>query len=61
MTKIIMLFYLFTGQVQQVDDLYTVHTGTGTYEYACEGEVFNWIDTGTFSYDDSVCACGEIN
>ena len=61
MTKIIMLFYLLSGRVQEVDNLYVVHTETTTYEYACEGEVLNWIETGTFNYDDSLCDCGELN
>jgi hypothetical protein len=55
-----MLFYLLSGRVQQVDDLYSVHANATTYEFACEGEVLRWIETGEFLYDDNLCKCGEL-
>jgi hypothetical protein len=60
MTKFIMLFYLLSGRVQEADNLYVVHTETATYDFACEGEVLRWIETGTFTYDDFLCECGEL-
>jgi hypothetical protein len=60
MTKCLLLFYLLSGRVQQVDDLYSVHANNTIYEFACEGEVLRWIETGTFSYDDNLCKCGEL-
>ena len=60
MTKFVILFYLLSGRVQEVDNLYVVHTETATYDYACEGEVLRWIETGEFVYDDFLCECGEL-
>ncbi len=60
MTKLIMLFYLISGRIQESNDLYVVHTETSTYEFACKGEVLRWIETGEFVYNDSLCKCGEL-
>jgi hypothetical protein len=60
MAKCILFFYIIIGKVEHTDNLYTVHAESDTYEFACEGEVLKWVETGTFVYDDSLCACGEL-
>lgn len=61
MSKLILFFYLLTGKVEQVDRLYTIHTSeSSVIEYACEGEVLLYIETGVFTYDDNLCMAGEI-
>lgn len=60
MTKLIMLLYIVSGRIEKTENLYVVHTETATYEYACEGEVLAWIETGEFTYNDFLCQCGEI-
>lgn len=53
--------YLITGQVEKVDGLYTIYTPeSSVIEYACEGEVLAYIETGVFMYDDNLCQAGEI-
>jgi hypothetical protein len=53
--------YLLTGKVEKVDGLYTIHTPeSSVIEYACEGEVLSYIETGVFMYDDNLCKAGEI-
>ena len=57
-TKLIFLFYLFTGTVVPQDE----HEGRPTYtifleddtcvEYAYKGEIYNWIETGEFEYNE---------
>jgi hypothetical protein len=61
MSKLILCFYLLTGKVERVDGLYTIHASDNTVvEYACYGELMNWLETGSFAYDDNLCACGEL-
>jgi hypothetical protein len=61
MSKLILLMYLLTGKVEQVDGLYTIHTNeSSVIEYACEGEVLGYIETGVFRYDDNLCQAGEL-
>ena len=61
MSKIILFFYLLTGKVEQVDGLYNIYNPeSSVIEYACEGEVLLYIETGVFVYDDNLCKCGEI-
>ena len=61
MSKLILLMYLLTGKVEKVDGLYTIHTSeSSVIEYACEGEVYQWLETGVFTYDDNLCECGEL-
>jgi len=61
MSKLILLMYLLTGKVEKVDGLYTIHTTENSViEYACEGEVLLYIETGVFEYDDNLCNAGEI-
>jgi hypothetical protein len=53
--------YLLTGKVEQVDGLYTIYTPeSSVIEYACEGEVLAYIETGVFRYDDNLCKAGEL-
>ena len=61
MSKLILLIYLFTGKVEKVDGLYTIHTSeSSVIEYACEGEVLLYIETGVFRYDDNLAKPGEL-
>ena len=61
MSKLILLMYLLTGKVEKVDGLYTIHTSVSSViEYACEGEVLAYIETGVFRYDDNLCKAGEL-
>jgi len=61
MSKHNLLMYLLTGKVEKVDGLYTIHTSESfVIEYACEGEVLSYIETGVFMYDDNLCKAGEI-
>ena len=61
MSKLILLMYLLTGKVEKVDGLYTIHTSESTViEYACEGEVLAYIETGVFMYDDNLAKPGEL-
>ena len=60
LTKLIFILYLFTGTVVPQDE----HEGRKTYaiffedgkviDYAYKAEVYNWIETGTFQYDDTL-------
>lgn len=53
--------YLLTGKVEKVDGLYTIHTSeSSVIEYACEGEVLLYIETGVFRYDDNLAKPGEL-
>ena len=61
MSKLILFIYLLTGKVEQVDGLYTIHTvESSVIEYACKGEVLEYIETGVFRYDDNLCQAGEL-
>jgi hypothetical protein len=61
MSKFILFIYLLTGKVERVDGLYTIHTSeSSVIEYACEGEVLEYIETGVFRYDDNLAKPGEI-
>jgi hypothetical protein len=61
MSKFILLIYLLTGKVEKVDGLYTIHTSeSSVIEYACEGEVLLYIETGVFMYDDNLAKPGEL-
>jgi hypothetical protein len=61
MSKLILFFYLLTGKVEKVDGLYTIHTTeSSVIEYACEGEVLEYIETGVFRYDDNLAKPGEL-
>lgn len=61
MSKLILFIYLLTGKVEQVDGLYTIHTSeSAVIEYACEGEVLEYIETGVFRYDDNLAKPGEL-
>jgi hypothetical protein len=63
--KSLMLFcYLLTGRVEQNGPLYNIHIDeSNQYDWVynvCRGELFNWLETGTFEYDDNLCNCGEL-
>lgn len=61
MSKLILFIYLLTGKVEKVDGLYTIHTSeSSVIEYACEGEVLEYIETGVFRYDDNLAKPGEL-
>ena len=61
MSKLILFMYLLTGKVEKVDGLYNIHTPeSSVIEYACEGEVLAYIETGVFRYDDNLCKAGEL-
>lgn len=60
LTKLIFAAYLLTGTVSPQDE----HEGRITYiiylqddtciEYAYKGEILNWIETGSFQYDEDL-------
>jgi len=60
LTKLIFALYLWTGAVVPQDE----HEGRKTYviffkdgtcvDYAYKAEVYNWIETGSFQYDDTL-------
>ena len=61
MYKVILFLYLLTGKVEKVDGLYIIHTSeSSVIEYACEGEVLLYIETGVFMYDDNLAKPGEL-
>jgi len=61
MSKLILFLYLLTGKVESVDVLYTTPTTeSSVIEYACEGELLSYIETGVFIYDDNLCYAGEL-
>lgn len=61
MSKLILLLYILTGKVEKIDGLYTIYTPeSSVIEYACEGEVLAYIETGVFRYDDNLCKAGEL-
>lgn len=57
-TKLIFIIYLFIGVIVPQDE----HEGRETYvvflydgscvEYAYRGEIYNWIETGEFEYNE---------
>jgi hypothetical protein len=64
MKSLLLAFYLMTGRVEQNGPLYAIHIDTNNqYDwvyFACEGELYNWLETGEFIYDDNLCECGEL-
>jgi hypothetical protein len=60
LTKLIFVLYLWTGIVTPQDE----HEGRKTYaifmedgtciDYAYKAEVYNWIETGSFQYDETL-------
>ena len=60
LTKLIFVFYLCTGTITPQDE----HEGRKTYaiffkdgtciDYAYKAEVYNWIETGSFQYDETL-------
>jgi hypothetical protein len=60
LTKLIFVLYLWTGTVTPQDE----HEGRKTYaifmedgtciDYAYTAEVYNWIETGSFQYDETL-------
>ena len=56
MSHLLFVLYLLTGKIERSGEYYTVHLTTSEHiDYACKGEIINWIDTGTFKYDDFLC------
>ncbi|NBP00945.1 MAG: hypothetical protein EBU90_12570 [Proteobacteria bacterium] len=59
MNTLILAFYLLIGKVEQTDDgLYIIPNVTDAP--ACKGEIFQWIESGVFYYDDFLCEDGEL-
>lgn len=60
LTKLIFVFYLCTGTIShQADvdgrDTYTIRQADGTcIEHAYKGEVLEWIETGSFHYNEDL-------
>lgn len=57
-------FYLLTGRVEQTGHLYAIHIDVNNpYDWvyvACEGELYQWLETGVFTYNDDLCTPGEL-
>jgi hypothetical protein len=64
MKSLFIIFYLMTGKMEQHGPLYDIHIDeTNQYDWvydACQGEVYQWLETGVFTYDDNLCECGEL-
>ena len=64
MKSLMLMFYLMTGKVEQTGQLYAIHIdGNNPYDWVyavCEGELYNWLETGVFTYDDNLCEPGEL-
>jgi hypothetical protein len=64
MKSLMLMFYLMTGKVEKTGQLYAIHIDTNNpYDWVytvCEGELYNWLETGVFTYDDNLCECGEL-
>jgi hypothetical protein len=64
MKSLLLAFYLLTGRVEQTGPLYAIHIDVNNqYDWvysACEGELYNWLETGVFTYDDNLCEPGEL-
>jgi len=64
MKSLLLAFYLLTGRVEQTGQLYAIHIDTNNpYDWvyaACEGELYNWLETGVFEYNDMLCTPGEL-
>jgi hypothetical protein len=64
MKSLFIIFYLMTGRMEQHGPLYNIHIDVNNqYDWvydACEGEVYQWLETGVFTYDDNLCECGEL-
>jgi hypothetical protein len=64
MKSLMLMFYLMTGRVEHTGMLYAIHINVNNqYDWvyaACEGEVYQWLETGVFTYDDNLCECGEL-
>ena len=60
LTKLIFVLYLCTGTVTPQDEhegreTYTIRQADGTcIEHAYAGEVLNWIETGSFQYNEDL-------
>lgn len=59
MTKIIFIWYVITGVVTPQDDVdgrktYAIHAKDYAIDYAYRGEVFHWIETGNFVYNEDL-------
>lgn len=59
-TKLIFVLYLVAGTVNHQSDVdgretYTIQQADGTcIEHAYKGEVLQWIETGSFHYDETL-------
>lgn len=64
MKSLLLAFYLMTGRVEQHGQLYAIHIDTNNqYDWvyaACEGELYHWLETGVFEYNDMWCTPGEL-
>jgi len=60
LTKLIFVLYLWTGTVTPQHDVdgrktYAIFFKDGTcIDYAYKAEVYNWIETGSFQYDETL-------
>jgi hypothetical protein len=64
MKSLMLAFYLMTGRVEHTGMLYAIHIDVNNqYDWVytvCEGELYQWLETGEFHYDDNLCECGEL-
>jgi len=57
MTKIIFMWYLITGVITPSDKVdnrptYTIKQNNFSVDYAYKGEIYNWIETHKFQYNE---------
>lgn len=58
-TKIIFIWYLATGVVRPTDhvdgrQIFTIKQKNFIVEYAYRGEILQWIDSGSFVYNEDL-------
>ena len=59
MIKLLFFWYTLTGVVTPLEEVdgrmtYTIKDDDSYIEYAYKGEVLQWIDSGTFVYDETL-------
>jgi hypothetical protein len=59
MSSVIFIWYVITGVIVPTDDvdgrkIYTIETDKGVIEYAYKGEILNYIESGSFVYNEDL-------
>lgn len=59
LTKVMFVWYMVTGVIVPQDDVdgrtvYAIKENKFTVDYAYRGEIFGWIETGLFVYNEDL-------